>query len=183
MLPLVLFALPADAASTGSNAGTVTVAPEAVRSLTVTPASSTFANCSGGNATEMSIPNGSCSVGVPSGQVIAGGVTITNGSVAGHIDVIGQSAVPASGTAWALVNANGPAPGQDQFAETLGGGGPLFGGGTVTTTASCDTAFTGGSCQTATAGATQEEAINIFGPSASTSPGPFTVTTTWTAVS
>ncbi len=47
--PLLLMALPAQAATSGANAGVVTLTPAAVRSVTVTPATSTFANCTGGN--------------------------------------------------------------------------------------------------------------------------------------
>jgi hypothetical protein len=56
----------------------------------------------------------------------------------------------------------------------------------VSTTPACDTAFTvagtTGDC-TASAGQASNEALNIMGPTSSTDQnGPFTVTTTWTAV-
>jgi hypothetical protein len=185
LLPLVLFALPATAATSGGNASTLNLAPAAIRSLTVTPATSTFGNCSGGNTSEMSIPSGTCGIGTNAlvTGTITNGITITNGSVAGHIDVVGGSAIASdAGTSWTLVGAS---PSANQFEEVATGGtNGVEGSTTVSTVSQCDSAFDAdnGVC-TATAGQSQEEALVITGPTASTDAGPFTVTTTWTAVS
>jgi hypothetical protein len=184
LLPMVLVALPADAASSGSNGATVNLTPAAVRSLTVTPATSTFGNCSGGNASELAFPNGLCSVGTFSTSPVTGGVTVTNGSTAGHIDVSGGNAVPADhGTPWSLVTLQ-VLPGTDQFLEVTESAAPGTGQTTlVVPTASCDVAFDVGldGCA-ATSGQSTEEELAINGPSTSSDAGPFTITTTWTAV-
>jgi hypothetical protein len=175
LLPLVLSALPAYAATSGQNASTLTLAPQAVVSLTVTPTTGTFANCSGANSAQLAFPNGTCEVT---------GITITNGSVADQIFVNGQNAIPTdAGTPWTLVDAT---PGPNQFEEVstgipAAGEQALF----LSNTPQCDTAFTAepGNCNAAAGSSGPEIGIlDVTGPSSSTDSGPFTVTTTWTAV-
>jgi hypothetical protein len=195
VVPALALAVPATAATTGSNVGTLTLTPPAVRSVTVTPATSTFANCTGPNAAQLAFPNGFCSVGVAGNSGAAGGVTVTNGTAAGHIDVNGANAVPSdSGTPWTLLDspsAYAPSlttPAADQYDELTQ---VLFSGhgvvnSVVSTTPTCDLAFDGttstpGGC-TAAAGASTTESLVIEGPSTSTDAGPFAITTTWTAV-
>jgi hypothetical protein len=126
---------------------------------------------------------------------VTGGITITNGNTAGHIDVNGQNAIPADmgGTPWAIENTVNP--GVDQFLEdTLGSQSNGVGSNntSLSTAPVCDTAFNVvgvgspvqpvGDCS-ATAGQSSNEVLNMVGPSSSTDQnGPFTVTTTWTAV-
>lgn len=194
---LSLDAIPATAATTGSNTATVQLTPPPVRSVTVSPSTAAFGNCSGPNETgtnsnpaELAFPNGSCLVGTAGAAVITGGITITNGTAAGSIDVNGQAATPAdAGTPWSLVPASAGTPGVDQFVEATDGSALTSASGnytSVTSTPTCDTAFTvvssAGSCAAA-AGQSSEEALVIEGPSSSTDQnGPFTITTTWTAV-
>ena len=207
LLSLSLLTLPADAATSGSNAATVTVAPALVRSLTVTPPTSTFGNCSGGTASELAIPNGTCSVGQMLQPNIAvngatGGVTVTNGSVADQIDVNGGPAAPTdAGTPWTLTASTAfsqtdisdvlsspsftPLAGPNQFEEE--GQAELAGvvvNSQVGSSAACDGAFTAQNCSStnsAASGASTQEILYLGGPSSSTDAGPFTVTTTWTA--
>jgi hypothetical protein len=188
-----LLAPAADAATTGANTATLTVAPPAVRSLTVTPSTSTFANCSGSNASQLAIPNGTCSVGTVATSV-TGGVTVTNGSVPGEVFVNGGNAVPSdAGTPWTLagtiwIGSSVPTPGANQYDEattdySTNGSGQIF--TSFANTAICDHSFSpnavpGGSC-TASAGQVGQEALDLVGPSSSTDAGPFSITTTWTA--
>lgn len=180
--------VPAVAATTGSNTATLALTPAPIRSVTVTPATATFGACSGPNSSELFFPNGVCTVGLGGTGGITGGVTITNGTAAGHIDVNGQNATPSdNGTAWSLVSVG--TPGVDQFREATDGAAVNTVGTNLTivsTQAACDTAFTvtsgAGDC-TASAGQSADESVVVEGPSSSTDQnGPFTITTTWTAV-
>jgi hypothetical protein len=192
-----MMVLPASAATTGSNTATVGILPPAVRSITVSPGTGAFGECSGPNTSgsspipsDLAFPNGACQLGdlLGSGGV-SGGITITNGTVAGHIDVNGQSATPAdAGTPWTLESTSAT-PGVNQFQESTIGGQVLTvatNGAPVDTAPVCDQGFTVvgtvGSCS-ASAGQSSNEILGITGPSSSTDQnGPFTITTTWTAV-
>jgi len=129
-------------------------------------------------------------------------VTVTNGPVAGAIDVQGADAVPSDGgTHWQLCGGPGGTdcsgaandgvseaplggsanyPGQDQYQEETedeGGDSPA-----LTNNPQCDTAYYGMNCQ-ASAGQAISESIVFLGPSASTDPsGTFTSSIMWTAV-
>jgi hypothetical protein len=188
LVPVAAVTLPAGAATSGSSSATLTLTPPPVRSVTVTPATATFANCSGPNANLLAFPNGTCSVGTFVAGPVTGGITVTNGAAAGHIYVNGANAVPAdAGTPWTLTSAI--APGTDSYLEETGAysnsiNAPVH--QVLTNTAACDVAFTpafavGGGCA-ATAGQVGNEQLAITGPSTSSDSGPFTITTTWTAV-
>jgi hypothetical protein len=161
----------------------------------VSPTTATFGDCVTSNGTassspsELPFPNGECEVGAPTTTGVIGGITITNGTVPGHIDVNGQPATPAdAGTPWTLGTTAG-APGVNQFLELAEGNQSATNpnnSADVGTAPSCDTAFntvgTAGDCS-ASAGQASNEALAIAGPSSSTDQnGPFTITTTWTAV-
>jgi hypothetical protein len=190
LVPMLLLAPAADAATTGANTATLNVAPPAVRSLTVTPSTSTFGNCSGSNPSQLTLPNGTYSVGTLTTSV-SGGVTVTNGSVAGEIFVNSGNAVPSdAGTPWTLIGAatwtssSTPAPGANQYGEATSIYSTIFNSQIINQlsgTASCDHSFsTGGTCS-ASAGQAGQEQLLLVGPSSSTDAGPFSITTTWTA--
>jgi hypothetical protein len=199
-LVATMVVLPASAATTGSNSSTVGLLPPAVRSINVSPATAQFGNCvdntgaASSDPTELPFPNGSCQVGTV-GTIVTGGITITNGPVAGHVYVNGQNATPAdAGTPWTMEPAANVAttlPGVDQFAEeTLGSNSftDTTNEQVFDTTPVCDLGFTQvgvpatSSCA-ATANELSTEALAIDGPSSSTDTnGPFTITTTWSAV-
>jgi hypothetical protein len=192
-LVATMMALPAAASTSGSNTATVQLVPPAVRSITVSPATAVFNHCSP-NATALAFPNGACQVGLQDATTgaITGGITITNGSVAGHIDVNGQNATPSDvgGTPWTLLTTPST-PGINQFIEeTFGSSLVNSNGSLVAPTPLCDGAFTlagtppnqTGDCS-ASANQSANEALLLEGPSSSTDQnGPFTITTTWTAV-
>jgi hypothetical protein len=189
-LVATVMALPASAATSGSNAATVNLVPPVVRSITVSPAMATFGNCTGGSPSQLAFPNGQCQVGLPSttGGGVIGGITITNGTTAGHIDVNGQNATPSDmGTPWTLLANNSLTPGADQFLEaTATANGAMLIPSPVAPTPSCDNSFSSsGSVASCSAmpGQSSNEALLMTGPSLSTDQnGPFTITTTWTAV-
>lgn len=191
-------AIPAVAATTGSNASSVALSPPMIRSITVTPTTAAFGNCSGpngsgtnANPSELAFPNGQCEVGLVGQGGVTGGVTITNGDAAGSIEVNGQNATPADpgGNSWSLLPSSGVPPGVDQFFEATNGSALGTANNNLTamsTMPTCDTAFSvvnnAGSCAAA-AGQSSDEALVMEGPSATSDPnGPFTITTTWTAV-
>ena len=184
---------PAAADSGGSVNETIYVT-QPVRSVSV-------ATGSGGSAIDLcsesqplTFPNAFCSG--------SDYVQVTNGPVAGEIDIQGDDAVPSDGmTDWQLCggpggpSCSGPGagekpeaplgmsanyPGQDQYqeeTETEGGDSPA-----LTNSAQCDTAFYQMDCQ-AWAGQSIPEQIVMVGPTASTSPSEtFTSYITWTAV-
>ena len=189
-------ALAATAPTSESNKATLNLAPAALRSITVTPATSTFGDCTAGggkgtNTTpgELAFPNGICTVGSVTTNGITGGVTVVNGPVAGHIDVSGQQARPEdTGTPWTLIVTG--TPGVDQFREATNGSQlvqfPSESRIVPQTIPVCDKSFevsgTAGAC-TSAAGQSATESLVLLGPSATTDThGPFVVTTTWMAV-
>jgi hypothetical protein len=181
---LSVSATPALAATTGSSTATINVAPE-VLSLSVSPATATFANCGeDGTATELSFPNGTCDVGSGAGgasdDLVTGGITITNTGVAGDIDVNGADAIPSDGgTPWTLVPST-TTPGENEF--TLWTAWQYS--TNLSTTPACDEAFNApdAGCG-ATTGQSTEEEIELRGPSSSTDTSSvFTTVISWTAV-
>ena len=168
--------VPAVASADDSTTATINVA---VRSLTVSPASVTYSQCydSSLNSTGAAIviPGGYC-------QGLDNNISITNGSVAGHIDVQGSDAVPAdNGTHWTLTSNN--VPGTDQFLEETTSTPNGFSGPKLATAPACDTAFDETTHCAASAGQTGSEKLYVVAPSATTDPSTsFTTVITWTAV-
>ncbi len=189
VLGLALSAIPAAADTSGSNTSTVQVAPPAVRAVTVNTnaAQSTLDQCSGGSTSTLVIPGGHCGKD--------GLVTITNGPVAGHINVNGASAAPQDGgIGWSLAPTGGasiistPSPagflGTNMYAEQNASS--TQPGIWIGNNPACDLAFTAaapiGSCAAA-AGQSTTEGLGVYAPTATTdSSSSFTITTTWTAV-
>ena len=171
-----------------------------IRSVTVSPAKASFADCRGGLASlntastpgALGYPNGQCWLGKP-GTTFP--ITITNSGIASYIYVNGSNAVPSDGgNQWGLCNpgdhatvacssGKGNLPGQNQYvvANFSPNRGLVSAG--LTNTPTCDTGFgLGNSCWT-TYGQSQREGLDLTGPSimddSSTS---WTVTITWTPV-
>jgi hypothetical protein len=175
-----------------------------IRSVTVSPGSVTFGDCSGGsgftNSTQGSLgyPNGSCTVGsIGVNQTFP--ITVTYTGIPGSVYVSGSAAVPSdNGTQWTLCSPPGSPsgqtscsgaqglPGDDQymmmnFAEAVQNAGVL------TATPACDKEFDShGGC-----GATpqefqsevQHEGLLLTGPKSWTDHSTsWTMTVTWTAV-
>lgn len=175
-----------------------------IRSVTVSPGSVTFGNCSGGsghtNSTQNALgyPNGSCTVGAI-GVNETFPISVTYTGIPGSVYVSGSDAVPSdNGTEWTLCSPPGsPAsqtactgtqglPGNDQymvmnFAEAVENAEVL------TVTPSCDREFNshGGCAATPQEfqNQVQHEGLLLTGPTSwddhSTS---WTLTVTWTAV-
>jgi hypothetical protein len=175
--------------------------PPHVRSITVSPSTVTYGNCdfNPGQA-NLTFPNGECSTTVSPGVGQAAGITITNGTATGHIDVQTSNFVPSdSGTSWTpcvsdssvstAPKCTGPAgsgtfryPGVNEFASSTNDVGLTTGGPYLGTSPACDTQFDAGDCAAA-ANASTTEALEMTGPSSSTDSSlSFTQTVTWTAV-
>ena len=152
-----------------------------IRSVTVSPGSVNFGNCTGGSgntastASSMGYPNGICWVG-SSGPNASFPITVTYTGLSGNVWVSGSSAVPDdSGASWSLCNPIGqPActgghglPGQNQYAVTTFGSqvASFF---VLTGSAACDNEFNpGGGCSAAPAqfqSQTQHEGLQLTGP-------------------
>jgi hypothetical protein len=173
-----------------------------VRSITISPARASFANCTGGkdrNNTKstggrLGYPNGICWVG----EVDPIGVfpiKVTNTGIASFVYINGSSATPSdAGNSWSLCNV-GPKPaaicngyknrkpGVDQYiVRDFGPDGSNNTG--LTGSPQCDRAFgPHGKCW-ATLGASQTEGFELIGPFAATDAGStnWTVSITWTPV-
>jgi hypothetical protein len=183
--------------------GHLSVVPT-VRSVTVSPGSVDFGECTGGsgatNSTPgaMGYPNGSCSVGTV-GVNETFPITVTYTGLPGSVYVSGSNAVPADGgTQWNLCNPQGQGssactggqglPGNDQYMIENHAAG-VINASPLTTTASCDQQFdasaNGGCAATPPelGTQTQHEGLLLTGPRTwndhSTS---WTMTITWTAV-
>ena len=170
-------------------------------SVTVSPSSASFANCSGGNAnvntastpSSLGFPNGQCWLGTP-GPNGSTPITITNTGVAAQVDVKGDNAVPSDGgTQWGLCNlgtspavtcssGGGGSPGTNQYvAQNFTSG--LINPAGLTNSMKCDALFSAGQCLAAQ-GDSQTEGIKLTGPaSTSDHSTSWTVTIMWTAVS
>lgn len=171
-----------------------------IRSVTVSPASAAFENCTGGLASrntqstigKLGFPNGQCLVGLLSPGFYP--ITITNTGIASAIYVNGTSATPADGgTQWSLCTRNGNGspkctrdngrmPGTDQFLlENFSAIGVQAGG--ISVTPACDREFYASGRCFAVQGASQSEGIELIGPSSSTDTSTkWTLTITWTPV-
>jgi hypothetical protein len=186
----------------GTTTGHLSVVPT-IRSVTVSPGSVTFGNCTGGSgATNSSgntlgYPNGSCQVG-SFGVNESVPITVTYTGISGQVYVSGSNADPSDGgTSWTLCSPN-----------TSGNGSPTCGGGdgqpgdnqytvenfaanvpnagVLTSDPVCDQEFDqGGGCTASPSefkDQVQHEGLVLIGPKAwndhSTS---YTLTVTWTA--
>jgi hypothetical protein len=170
-----------------------------IRSVTVSPAKASFAECGGGLATQntlstagkLGFPNGHCLVGVLSPGIYP--ITITNTGIASDVYVNGSSATPADGgTQWDLCNRGDDfevactgdhhKPGMDQYLiENFSSTGEQGHG--ITGTPTCDIEFDpSGGCWVVQ-GAWQSEGIELVGPSSSSDNSTkWTMTITWTPV-
>jgi len=171
-----------------------------VRSVTVSPASVTFGNCTGGLASQnthstagkLGFPNGHCLVGLVNPGFYP--ITVTNTGIASAIYVNGSSANPFDdGNQWSLCNQDGDGaekckrddgrlPGPDQYmVENFSAVGEQKAG--IRGTPSCDLEFgASGNCL-AVQGASQGEGIELIGPFFSTDTSTkWTMTITWTPV-
>lgn len=195
VLALVVFKnRPAPGASNGASVAISFKAVPTVRSVTVSPGTATFSNCTGGSpaadtastTTALGYPNGHCWAGKPG----AGGsfpVTITYKGPPGRVYVAGSNAIPSDGsTQWGLCNSatacTGPSglPGGDQYMIKNFGTSRNSSTG-ITGSLTCDQEFGPGGCSAAP-GQSQKEGVELIGPesSASTSSS-WTVTITWAA--
>lgn len=172
----------ANAADSGSNTSTVEITPALVRSITVSPDSSSFGHCTdgaGGNLSTLTVPDGRCGLGTVDQQDY---VTVTNGPVAGQVYVNGAAAVAATGSGWTL----GAPAGPDRFAEATVNKANDAAGVFMSTTPGCDGGFNGSvtaSDCAAPANASSDESLLIVAPTSSTATATtLTITTTWTAV-
>jgi hypothetical protein len=187
---LATVATSASAANPASLNVTLSTVTQAVKSVTVGPASTSYNTCKYGNstATQLGFPNASCAA--------ASAVTITNGAAPASILINGADMVPAdSGTHWKLCSSllgDTPActgsqltpgqflPGADEYFESHSPnpGFPLDGSGSgpflaLKNTAACDNFGPG--CQAASGAQATEYLAIAAGPSSSTDPS-----TTWT---
>ena len=180
---LALVATPT-AAFAGSSVH-VTLDAAAVRSVTVSLASLKLGSCTYGSASTgdtLAFPNGRCISPVPP--------VITNGGVAGHIDVATTAPTPADGgTLWAVCACTSGPPGADQIGieTTQSPGTRSF--SPVVTTPRCDGAWSptvgiqGGSPCAANPFQSATEYIQILGPASSTDPSTsWSFDVTWSAV-
>ena len=186
----------AEAATPTSGSSTTVSVTAGIRSVSVSTTAVVLSECSiwySGTYTQtgstLDFPDGGCLSPTP--------VTITNGPVAGHIDVSTTNATSESGAipwkpcgAAAVQCAGGLfTPGMDQFMismATAHSGGYAY---AVGTNAACDHTFdtsaAGTSAPACTAGPGQAatEWFDLHGPSASSIPNTsWTFTVTWTAV-
>jgi hypothetical protein len=183
--------------------GHLSVVPT-IRSVTVSPGSVNFGDCTGGggatNSTQgaMGYPNGSCYVGgIGVNQTFP--ITVTYTGLPGNVYVSGSNAVPAdAGTQWNLCSPQGQGrptcsgsqglPGADQY-MIMNTAREVTNASALTTTAACDQEFdvvASGGCAAAPpelGKQTQHEGLRLTGPRTwndhSTS---WTMTITWTAV-
>jgi len=186
----------------GSTTAHLSVLPT-IRSVTVSPGSVTFGDCSGGsgytNSTQsvLGYPNGSCTVGAI-GVNETFPITVTYTGIPGSVYVSGSDAIPADGgTDWTLCDPKG-SPGQTSCSGTQGLPGPnqymlensaetVANAGVLTITPSCDVEFdSSGGCSAAPRefqSQAQHESLVLTGPKSwddhSTS---WTITVTWTAI-
>lgn len=195
------------AAAVSGGSGTTTahlkVVPT-IRSVTVSPGTVTFGNCTGGsgytNSTSNTLgyPNGSCTVGAI-GVNEQFPITVTYTGIPGSVDVSGSDAVPAdSGTEWTLCSPPGSPHGQNACAGAQGLPGDdqymvmnfaeaVQNAEVLTVTPACDQEFDShGGCAATPQEfqhQVQHEGLLLTGPRAwddhSTS---WTMTVTWTAV-
>lgn len=191
------------AGGSGSTTAHLKVVPT-IRSVTVSPGSVTFGDCSGGsgftNSTQNALgyPNGSCTVGAI-GVNETFPITVTYNGIPGSVYVNSSAAIPAdNGSGWTLCTPPGsPAnqtsctgtqglPGDDQY-MVMNFAQAVENAGVLTTAPACDKEFNshGGCAATPEEfqSQAQHEGLLLTGPTSwddhSTS---WTVTVTWTAV-
>jgi hypothetical protein len=192
-------AAPQNAGKAASISLSLTTVPT-IRSVTVSPAKASFADCIGGlasrntrsTAAQLGFPNGRCFVGLANPGIYP--ITITNTGIASEIYVNGSSANPGDGgTEWALCNRgdhiavacsgiDNRLPGTDQYlVENFSPAGTQTGG--LTGTPTCDTEFDASGHCWAVQGSSQSEGIELIGPYFSTDNSEkWTMTITWTPV-
>jgi hypothetical protein len=187
----------------GSTTAHLSVVPT-IRSVTVSPGSVTFSNCTGGQGSTdstqraLGYPNGECSVGTPEVNP-SYPITVSYTGIPGSVYVTGSNAVPSDGGAqWSLCTPNQqpgssvPActgskglPGSDQYTLITFAPG-VANSDVLGTSATCDIEFdAGGGCTASPVefqSQVQHEGLVLVGPKSwddhSTS---WTVTITWTA--
>lgn len=187
VIAVTLSAMTLNAAGISAMAGSQVTATinvvAVVKSVTISVSTLTYGFCNGGSSTTNKL-------GFPNAQCFTANYTVTNGTTAAQIDVTGSDAVPSSGgTPWTLCGGSAAActapsssPGQDQYKETVFNG--TAGASTILTDGpQCDGAFSNPTCGTSVAGASDSEALQIYGPTASSDgSSAFTSTITYTAV-
>jgi hypothetical protein len=172
-----------------------------IRSVTVSPGSVNFGNCTGGSGntastpSAMGYPNGVCWVG-STGPNASFPITVTYTGLPGNVWVSGSGAAPAdSGTGWSLCNPLGqPActggrglPGKNQYTVSTFGS-QVISFSVLTSSAACDNEFNpGGGCSAAPAqfqSQTQHEGLQLTGPKTWDDPSTsWNVSITWIAAS
>lgn len=180
--------------STGNVNGTFSLPASAVRSLTISVSEADATNCFGTEldwaewytgavnttpSATMPVPNGFC--GSPQ-------FTVTNGGMAGHIDLAGSDATGAGGASTGSLSLVTATPGADQYNlySTAKTGGNVN-ADPLTTSAACDTSFdfaaSGTADCAAAAGQSGQEGLAVEGPASVTgSATTYDYTATWTAV-
>jgi hypothetical protein len=163
---VALSALPASAAGSGDVTVSLSTVSQAVKSVTVSPTSTTYDRCTNGTSTTTALgfPNGACAA--------SQAISVTNGNTPATILVNGADMVPSdNGAHWTLVNTVNASA--DHYYETVGStngfnSGPTQVGGTfqaLSNAAACDTVFFPG-CNSA-AGQHATENLAVTGPSTS----------------
>jgi len=183
---------PAPAASNGASIAISLKTVPTIRSITVSPSTTSFSNCTGGDSsldtastsTELGYPNGHCWDGNPGGSFP---IKIKYSGPPGKVYVSGSNAVPATGSPqWSLCNpaaaCTGPEgqPGANQYMVKNFGTGRNISTG-LTGTLACDEEFGAQGCS-ATPGQSQTEGVELIGPESSGNTSPsWTITITWAA--
>jgi hypothetical protein len=186
----------APVASNGSSVAISLKVVPTIRSVTVSPGTASFSNCTGGStgadtastSTELGYPNGQCWEGTP-GAAGSFPITITYNGPPGLVYVNGSSAIPsAGGVQWGLCNSTAACTGPDGLPGVNQYMVKTFGRGSdhsteLTGTQTCDQQFDpGGGCGSAASGASQTEGIQLIGPESSgNTSSSWTVTITWAA--
>jgi hypothetical protein len=171
-----------------------------IRSVTVSPTKDTFGNCKGGDSSlntaatsaALGYPNARCWLGKPGS---AFPITITNSGIASYIYVSGSNAVPSDGgTQWSLCNPGANAavactsdsglfPGKDQYVVRNFSPDRGLNSAGLTDTPACDTGFGSANTCWTTNGQSQQEGLQLTGPSVmDDSSTAWTVTITWLPV-
>lgn len=187
----------ASAATPASLNVTLSTVAQAVKSVTISPTSTSYTNCLYGTSTpqQLGFPDAMCAGASP--------ITVTNGATTADILINGADMVPAdNGTHWRLCSyiggdtpvctggqPSGPqVPGVDEYVETTSpstgfplaapfGPGPFF---ALKTTTTCDRAGVG--CAAAPGAQATEYLALAAGPSSSTDPSTsWSTSVTWTA--
>ena len=200
LVVIVLIFLTNRAAPVASNGASVAISLKVVptiRSVTVSPGTASFSNCTGGSAgadtpstaTALGYPNGQCLEGTP-GASGSFPITITYNGPPGQVYVGGSNAIPSAGSIqWGLCNSaaacSGPGglPGVDQYMVNIFGR-DSNNSTELTGTLTCDQQFDPGAVDRCSAapGASQTEGIQLIGPESSGNTSTsWTVTITWAA--